>query len=117
MLRKHTFAPRMVVELRDDRQENGQSLLALVDSVELVEAGSILRYRDGREEAGSVNTTLKELSRVNSISLRLPQSKSRELKIWVHQLTPEGEIGTLPAACTLRSGAHEDDWNYQPHVR
>ena len=109
MLRKHTFAPRMVVELRDDRQENGQSLLALVDSGELAEAGLILRYRDGREEAGSANTTLKDLSRVSSISLRLPQSKSRELKIWVHQLTPEGEIGSLPAACTLRTGAQEHE--------
>ena len=109
MLRKHTFAPRMVVELRDDRREDGQSLVSVVDCGELAAADLILKYENGREEAGNANTPLKGFARVSSVSLRLPQSNSRELKIWVHQLTAEGEIGNLPAISILRSGGQQQE--------
>ena len=74
MLRKKRFAPRMVAELRDDQREGHESLLALVDSGETADADLILTYKDGRELATKTNTTLIDFSRLQSLSLQLPQS-------------------------------------------
>ena len=109
MLRKKRFAPRMVAELRDDHREGHQSLLALVDSGETTDADLILTYKDGRELAAKTNTALNDFSRLQSLALQLPQSKSRELKVWVHQITPEGDIGTLPALSVLSSESQQEE--------
>ena len=101
MLRKQQFAPRMVVELRDDQRENNQSLLSLVDNGEYAMADLDLKYDGGREDLGTANSALEAFSRLKSVSLQLPQSVSKELKIWVHQITAEGEIGNLPATSAL----------------
>ena len=101
MLRKQQFAPRMVVELRDDQRENNQSLLSLVDNGEYAMADLDLKYDSGREDLGTANSALEAFSRLKSVSLQLPQSVSKELKIWVHQITAEGEIGNLPATSAL----------------
>ena len=101
MLRKQAFAPRMVVELRDDRREEGQSLLAVVDGGETAPAQLDLAYVDGNHEMGQANSALVAFSKLNSLSLRLPRSNARELKIWVHQLTAEGEAGDLPAQVVI----------------
>ena len=106
MLRKQQFAPRMVVELRDDQRDSDQSLLALVDSGEYATVDLDLKYDSGREHVGNANSALEAFSRLESVSLQLPQSVSRELKIWVHQITAEGEIGNLPATSTLTTQSH-----------
>ncbi len=101
MLRKQAFASRMVVELRDDRRDDGQSLLAVVDGGEVARAEVDLTYDDGRHEMGEANSGLITFSKLNSLSLELPSSKARELKVWVHQLTSEGEARALPALAVV----------------
>jgi len=34
----------------------------------------------------------------------LPPSQARELKVWVHQITPEGESERVPAVVEISSG-------------
>lgn len=97
ILRKQRLAPRMVVELRDDRREDNQSLLAVIDGGQVASAELILIYEDGRQELGKANSALTAISKLRSLSLELPKSESRELKVWVHQVTAEGEAGDLPA--------------------
>jgi amino acid permease len=108
MLRKKAFAPRMVVELRDDRRVDAPSLLSLVDGGEMVTAELTLKSNNEREEVGTANIALKNFSRLKSLSIRLPRSTSRELKVWVHQLTPEGEIGNLPATTVLTTDMQQE---------
>ncbi|HUS94087.1 MAG TPA: aromatic amino acid transport family protein [Patescibacteria group bacterium] len=97
MLRKQAFAPRMVLELRDDLREGEQSLLAVVDGGELAPAQLNLVYIDGNHEMAEANCELVTIPKLDSLSLKLPYSKARELKIWVHRLTAESEVGELPA--------------------
>lgn len=103
MLRNRVFARRMVVELRDDRREGGQSVLSVVDSGELAVADVSLNYRGDRQEQGKANTTIRAFSQLNSLSFQLPQSETRELKLWVHQITQEGGAGDIAAKSTLNS--------------
>jgi len=109
MLRKKSFAPRMVAELRNDQREGNQSLLSLVDSGETVTADLILTYNDGRELSGKANSELQDFSRLKSLALQLPQSNSRELKLWVHQVTPEGDIGNLPAISVISTDLQQEE--------
>jgi hypothetical protein len=109
MLRKRAFAPRMVVELRDDRREEGQSLLAVVDGGETAPAQLDLAYVDGNHEMGQANSALVAFSKLNSLSLGLPRSNARELKIWVHQLTADGEAGDLPALAVLTTDQEKQE--------
>jgi hypothetical protein len=68
-----------------------------------------LKYDGGRENLGTANSALEAFSRLKSISLQLPESVSQELKIWVHQITAEGEIGNLPATSTLTTRSQKQE--------
>ena len=109
MLRKGAFGSRMVVELRDDQREGSQSLLAVIDGGEVAAVDLDLTFVDSRHEVGESNSALTEFSKLSSLSLQLPHSKTRELKVWVHQLTAEGDAGELPALAVVTSdqGQHE----------
>lgn len=111
MLRKHVFAPRMVVELRDDQQADAPSLLSLVDSGEYAAADLNLSYDGGREGVGSANSAIEPFSRLRSLSFQMPPSMSREIKVWVHRITPGGEIGDFPAATTLTTGSQQQNFD------
>jgi hypothetical protein len=109
MLRKKTFSSRLVIELRNDLQEGKTSLLSIVDGGELTAADLSLLYANGRQEVGKANSAIEDFSRLISLSLKLPQSNTRELKVWVHQVTAEGGSGELAAVSILTTGSQQQE--------
>ncbi len=109
MLRKKTFSSRLVIELRNDLQEGKTSLLSIVDGGEMAAADLSLLYANGRQEVGKANSAIEDFSRLISLSLKLPQSNTRELKVWVHQVTAEGGSGELAAVSILTTGSQQQE--------
>jgi hypothetical protein len=109
MLRNGALRPRTVIELRADQRDQEPSWVALTSAGRPAKAEIMLRYADHEE---TFDTDRCEVS--NSASLRFAQvqlrgNQAEELKIWTHQITPEGDSTPLAATATLQSGSEQQD--------
>ena len=104
MIRSGAFAPRVVVELRDDRRPDGQSLFAITaggrPAVSLVR----LRSDDGERQIESATGTLPMFGALRSVGIHLPAGPARELKVWGHTITADGISESLAARVTIQDG-------------
>ena len=48
---------------------------------------------------------------LQAIILHLPPTRVKELKLWLHQLTPEGDSEGLPARVTVRWGERQQEFD------
>lgn len=99
MLRRRMFSPRLVVEVRKDATDQASVAARMGDQ-------AIVAEIQQEEEAGArpVHPALAGVKPVRSIKLRLPITKAIEIKVWVHQVTPEGDSIGLPAHLLIQQG-------------
>jgi hypothetical protein len=56
-----------------------------------------LRYVDGEQRCQAAVGVVPKLSSLQHATFHLPRSQAKELKIWIHRLSREGESQRLPA--------------------
>ncbi|MEZ4659531.1 MAG: aromatic amino acid transport family protein [Caldilineaceae bacterium] len=98
VLRPNRRKPRTVVEVRAEAGRghfqivhNGNPLRLAVEIAEF--------NRQDRVEAAA--GALPNLANVRSLLFHLPSGLEGELKLWLHQVTPEGDSFGLPARCRV----------------
>lgn len=98
------FRPRQTVEVCDD-QRAGHARIGLLPPERRPAAGVRLAYVDGREqEASSGEIASFDSVRRAVVMLSAPESDGRkDVKVWAHRVTPEGETQALAATAALRS--------------
>jgi amino acid permease len=109
MLRRGAFAPRIVVELREDRRRGGRSLVAVTADGQPAAADVQLRGADGERQSQSTTDDLPDFATLRSIGIALPPGRARELKVWVHTLSPEGTSESLPVVVAVYDGDEQRD--------
>ncbi|HEY8170194.1 MAG TPA: aromatic amino acid transport family protein [Candidatus Limnocylindria bacterium] len=104
MVRRGAFAPRVVVELRQDLRAGEPSLLNVTAGgrpaaaeVQLNGAGSTGRIQ-------SAATELPELATLTSIGVDLPSGPAHELKVWAHSISGDGASEPLPIVVGVSDG-------------
>lgn len=107
MIRRGAFAPRVVVELRDDRRPEGQSLVAITAGGQPAVSLVRLRTDDGEREIESANGALPAVAALRSVGVDLPVGPARELKVWGHTIAAEGVSESLAGRVTVRDGDEE----------
>jgi hypothetical protein len=63
-----------------------------------------LGYVDGEQVCQQAIGVIPEFSTLNSLTVHLPGTKARELKVWLHRVTPEGYSEQLPALVKVSWG-------------
>jgi len=104
MLRRRAFAPRSVVELRQDARELGPSVLNIASAGQPLVARIRLGRKGLEDELQTATATIPDLSALRYAVLELPAGPAREVKVWAHRITPEGTSEALPAVVEIRCG-------------
>ena len=104
MIRRGAFAPRVVVELRDDRRPEGQPLVATTAGGQPAPSSIRLRTDDGDRQFQGASGALPAFGALSSVGVQLPAGSPRELKVWGHTITPDGISEGLEAQVTIQDG-------------
>ena len=111
IVRRGAFAPRIVVELREDRRHDGRSFLAVTADGLPAAADVRLGLADGEHRSHSTTDELPEFSTLRSVGVELPTTRARELKIWAHTISAEGTSENLPVVVAVHDGDQQSDVN------
>jgi len=104
MLRRRAFAPRSVVELRQDAREAGASVLNIASAGQPLAARIRLGRKGLEDELRTATAAIPDLSALCYAVLELPAGPAREVKVWAHRITPEGASEALPVVVEIRCG-------------
>jgi hypothetical protein len=94
----------MVVELREDLRAGGQSAFAIISSGQPAMAEVRLVYPDGEQHYQAASGEVPAPAALRYAIFQLPAGQAKELKVWAHKVTPEGESEALPALVDVRCG-------------
>jgi len=103
-LRRSMLAPRMVVELRVDRNAGGRTSFSIISDGRPAPAEVWLNYDDGEQHFAAASGEVPAFPSLRSARFQLPATPARELKVWAHTITAEGTSGSLPARLTVYDG-------------
>ncbi len=93
-----------MVELRDDRRPDGQSLFATTAGGQPAPSSVRLRTDDGERQIQGATGALPAFGALRSVGVQLPAGSPRELKVWGHTITPDGISEGLVAQVTIQDG-------------
>jgi amino acid permease len=105
MARRRVFAPRMIVELRQDQARSaGQAVFAVTRAGQGLAAEVQLEYPGGWQELRAPGGEIAEFQNLRQAIFILPAGQAHDLKVWAHTITPEGDSEGLPARLEFQSG-------------
>jgi len=105
MVRRGAFAPRIVVELRQDQREGGRGMFGVTATGEPAAADVRLGYPEGEERHQAASGTVPTFSALRYATFHLPATLARELKVWMHRVTPEGNSEAMPGVVEVHCGS------------
>ncbi len=104
MVRHGVFAPRIVVELREDQGDEGKAAFTITAGGKPASADVRLGYPEGEQGHQTVSGTVPMFSALRYATFHLPATAARELKVWAHKVTPDGGSEGLPALLEVHCG-------------
>jgi len=123
MARRGAFASRLVVELREDQrgrglcpesrraQPEGQATFVITAGGQPATAEVRLGYADGERRVRAATAEIPTFSALRYAAFQLPATDARELKVWAHQITPEGNSEGLPARLQVDWGGEKKEFD------
>jgi len=100
-LRRRAFAPRAVLELRQPANPGSPAAIIVADGGHPVSADVHCVTRSDAGGRGAADRAVPPFGDLERAVVRVPASRSRELKIWVHRVTPENDSEGLAAEVEL----------------
>lgn len=104
MLRRGTFGRRIVVEWRNDQRGEGQTLFAITTAGQPTAAEVELGYPESEYRCSAASGEVTNFSTLRYVVFHLPETQARDLKVWVHQVTPEGTSEALSGLLEVHCG-------------
>jgi len=105
------FAPRVVVELREDQRERGQAAFAITAGGQPATAEVRLGYADGERQAQAATAEIPRFSSLRYADFQLPAGRAQELKVWAHQITLDGSSEGLPGRLEVHCGGEKKEFD------
>lgn len=101
--RSGAFRARVVIELRQHLGAGPPATLSVVGAGKPVPADIGLRDRDRAlpQQEHAATSVIPAFATLRQATVDLPATPARELKVWVHQVTPDGYSQGLPAAVQI----------------
>jgi hypothetical protein len=66
-----------------------------------------LKYRNDEQNLHTASGDIHGFKDLRAITIHLPSTPARELKLWLHQVTPEDFSESLPGRVTVQQGQEE----------
>jgi hypothetical protein len=100
ILRRGSFESRAVIEVRNDLAMDNRAVFNVVYAGQALAANVTLNQPEGNPPNWASTGELPEFKTLQSIVFELPALAAKKLKVWVHQLTPEGLSESVSALVT-----------------
>lgn len=99
------FHARAVIELRVVESDAGEyATMTVVDRGKPLAAVFRMRYRSREQVAEGAEIELPDFDRLEAVTVEFPAVSSREIKVWLHRVTPAGHSRPIPAAVRIDDG-------------
>lgn len=105
ILRRGALDQRVVIELRQDRRLGGGDEFNITADGKPSAAAVRLEYPADEQRANAFTGAVPGFATLRSISFQLPATRARQLKVWAHQITPEGNSRGLPVLLQVDAGS------------
>ena len=105
MVRRGAFAPRVVVELREDSSQGERAVFAITAGGQPGTAEVRLGYPEGEQRYQAATGEVPAPSSLRYAIFQLPAGQAQELKVWAHRVMPEGDSEGLPALLEVHCGS------------
>jgi hypothetical protein len=92
------------VVLCEDQRQGHATVFAVTVKGEPVAVNVVLCYLDGEQTYRAAGGEVPKASALRQAVFELPGSMARELKVWTHQITPDGQSERLPTVVDLACG-------------
>ena len=102
-VRRGSFTPRAVVELRDDRREQHGARFSITVKGEPTAAKVRPSYADRDQTCQAAVGDVPEVSALRGAEFDLAPSQARAVKVWVHQISREGQSERMAATVEVAS--------------
>jgi hypothetical protein len=120
MARGGAFAPRMVVELREEQGRVEPALVPARQAIFAITAGGQpmtaevrLGYPEGEQRWQAAAGEVQKPSSLRYAIFQLPAEQTQELKVWAHKVTAEGDSESLPALLEVHYGSETTRFDLQ----
>ncbi|HYY89009.1 MAG TPA: hypothetical protein VFA49_09455 [Chloroflexota bacterium] len=104
-VRRGAFAPRAVVELRQELRDPDTGIVSITAAGRPCAARVRLDYGGRSQNWEGSQGTIPSFSRLRAATLELPTESARELKVWAHRVALERTSAPLPVLVDLVDGA------------
>ena len=101
--RRGAFTPRVVVELRVDQRTNEKSEFYITSNGKTTSADVQLEYTGSMQHLIAPSGAIDSIAALNSATFRLADTRAHELKVWTHEITPEGNSMAVPARMEIQA--------------
>jgi hypothetical protein len=98
MVRQGAFSRRLIVELREDTRpgDKARAVFTITADGQPVAGEGQMKYADGEQRQYTAGSEVAAFSSLRSAAFRLPATQAKELKVWAHRITPDGDSEGLP---------------------
>jgi hypothetical protein len=103
-IRSGAFAPRVVVELREDPGAPAGAIFAVTASGRPLAIAVTLGYTDAEQRCRSAHGDIPALATLRYATFELPAHVARQLEVWAHRVNASGESTALPAVAQVHDG-------------
>jgi hypothetical protein len=111
LARRGSFSPRLVVELRQDQGDGGRALFNTTLGGQPVPLAVRLGYPDGEQQHEAATGEVAAFSSLRYAKFEVPALRARDLKVWAHTITPEGDSEGLLALLEVQCGDEKKDFD------
>jgi len=112
-VRRGVFTRRIVVQLRHDQGVGDCAVFSIVAGGQPAVAEVWLDYPNGRQSQQAASGDVPTFSALHQATFKLPVTSSKELKVWAHTITPEGNSEGFPALLEVQSGSGMQQFDLQ----
>ncbi len=101
--RQGAFTPRVIIELRADRRTNEKSEFSITSNGQTASADVQLKYSGSEQHLVAPSGAIESIAALCSATFHLAGTRAHELKVWTHEITPEGNSKALPARLEVQT--------------
>jgi hypothetical protein len=110
IIRQGAFTRRTVVELRANQDRNMPAIFNITAVGKALSVDVYLNYQAGEQHLRAATGDIPNFNTLRSIAFQLPPTPAKELKVWLHQLTPEDFSEILPARVSIHQGQEKQNF-------
>jgi amino acid permease len=103
-IRQGAFTPRTVIEVRTHQDAQKPAIFTLTTVGQPLQAEISLTYRNDEQRRQASSGEIPDFKNLRAVTFRLPPTPAKELKVWLHQITPENFSEGLPARVIVQQG-------------